>query len=64
MDTKTFDHLAWGHPPFVVAIRNLANVSTTHLGNQTCLETMFYPGTLQDHDKAVLSLLLLSAHTL
>jgi hypothetical protein len=34
--TKTFDHLAWGshNPPFV-AIRNLANISITHLGNQT-----------------------------
>jgi hypothetical protein len=64
MDTKTFDHLAWGHPPFVVAISNLANVSSTHLGNQTCHKAIFYPGTLQDHDKAEHILLLLSTHTL
>ncbi len=65
MDTKTFDHLAWGfHTHPFVAICNLANVSTTHLSNQTCLETIFYPGTLQDHDKAVHTLLLLSTHTL
>ena len=78
MDTKTpyillstismyqvSDHLAWGsHTPPFVAIRNLANVATTHLGNQTCHETIFYPGTLQDHDKAVHILLLLLTHTL
>ena len=59
------DHLAWGsHTPLFVAIRNLANVTTTHLGNQSCHETIYYPGILQDHDKAVQILLLLSTHTL
>ena len=34
------------------------------LAIHTCLKTMFYPGTLQDNNKSMHSLLLLLTHTL